>query len=148
MDLLDKLRLCPENKSSVLYENLFKNEIDRNILIKILSEFKPVIIGKENNETMSKIIYCDNSYERRIVHKLSDLFNLYHARHGEWDDSYERTFDWECRCRYCWEEAGRLYYRINGVLISTHPVPMSRKDISHQNKERRLRERLIINSHI
>lgn len=79
-----------------------------------------------------KVILCDNSYERRIVHILAYALGLYHARHGAWDKTYEKNFDWQCKCKLCWEDAGEKYFRIIGVKVSTNPLPLSNKDVTHQ----------------
>src|SRR3989337_2249299 len=131
------LRLCDDLfvrariKDLVLYEEFLREEVDPVILASFLVKCQPVITGA----VKSVVIRCSNTYQRRIIHTIAEIYDLFHARHGEWDSNHERYFDWQCNCRYCWEEAGQQYYRINGVQISSVPIGQSNKDITHRNKE-------------
>jgi hypothetical protein len=81
---------------------------------------------------IEKIVLCENSYQRRLVHILAYALDLYHVRHCEWNDEYKKYFDWQCKCKYCWKEAGEKYFKIIGVKISTTPLKLSNKDYVHQ----------------
>ena len=80
----------------------------------------------------NKIIICKNSYERRFVHILANSLGLYHNRHIEYDKKmFENFFDYQCKCKYCWEIAGKKSLIIN-VKVSTKPPLLSKKDKKHQ----------------
>ena len=73
--------------------------------------------------------------QRRIVHNIAEIYNLDHTRQGEWNTGWDRHFDWECQCKYCWENVGQQHYRIRGVIISSQPLSKCRKDIGHRHQE-------------
>jgi len=60
--------------------------------------------------------------------------NLFHARHGKWNEQYKNNFDWQCQCKFCWQDAGEQYYKIVGVKVSNNPLPLSNRDKSHQRR--------------
>jgi hypothetical protein len=106
---------------SFLNENIVLKDYFYDLLINI----------KNSNET--KIIICKNSYERRFVHILAISLGLYHNRHIEYDKKiFDNFFDYQCKCKYCWEIAGKKSLIIN-VKVSTKPLLLSRKDKKHQN---------------
>jgi hypothetical protein len=122
-----------------------------NEMIQTLSEVEQTFLQENPQLTSSyyrqltgikteSVIYCDNSYERRIVHILAHAMGLHHARHGEWleERKWDDTFDTQCKCRYCWKAQGEKYYRIVGVKVSKNALPLSRKDRANQRKMRNI----------
>jgi hypothetical protein len=103
--------------------------LNENIVLK--DYFYDLLINiKNSNET--KIIICKNSYERRFVHILAISLGLYHSRHIEYDKKmFDNFFDYQCKCKYCWEIARKKSLIIN-VKVSTKPLLLSRKDKKHQ----------------
>jgi hypothetical protein len=137
-DILDELWRQVRDKKLVLCEEFLKNQVNINMLVSMLNKCKHVIRSKLNNIKRYDVIYCNNTYERRIIHNIAEIFGLDHGRHGEWtwNSIQKDCFDWECQCKCCWSEAGKKYYRINGVYISTDPViGTSRKDKIHRRLE-------------
>ena len=105
---------------SFLNENIVLKDYFYDLLLNI----------KNSNETT--IIICKNSYERRFVHILAISLGLYHNRHIECDKKmFDNFFDYQCKCKYCWEIAGKKSLIIN-VKVSTKPLLLSRKDKIHQ----------------
>lgn len=80
-----------------------KDFLNENISLTICYYWQVVSLTEIVRE---KIIYCDNSYERRIVHILAHLMGYHHVRYGEWDENFEEYFDFQCKCKYCWKNAG------------------------------------------
>ena len=108
----DEIKFLTENESLTTY---FFNQLNDVI-----------------NKNEEKIILCKNSYERRFVHILSNALGLYHNRHIERDKKmFDNVFDYQCKCKYCWEIAGKKSLIIN-VKVSPHLLPLSKKDIIHQ----------------
>lgn len=101
-----------------LNENIFLKDYFYNLLLNI----------KNNDET--KIILCKNSYERRFVHILAIKLGLYHSRHGDWNDFFLKTRDYQESINNI---DGQEYYKIVGVKVSTKPLQLSKKDKKHQN---------------
>jgi hypothetical protein len=114
MDItIDSLRKRLQEKNLSEYLQFSQTEVEEALLIKYLDSCRPVIVGIVDHSE----IRCPNSYQRRIVHIIAEAFDLDHVRYGAWNPEYERHFDWECGCKYCWEAAGKQYYRIRGVKI-------------------------------
>jgi len=130
MDInIDILRTRLREKGLLEYVQFLETSVPADVLINYLDQCQPVITGIIDRT----IIQCKNSYQRKIVHIIADAFDLDHARYGDWDPAYKHHFDWECRCRYCWEAAGKNYYSIRGVQISKTPIEnKSRKDTIHR----------------
>jgi len=113
----------PDDELIFLNENIFLKYYFYDILIKI----------KNNNEEQIVNIPCKNSYERRIVHILAKSLGLYHSRYGEWDkNSFNKFFDRQCACKFCWKSAGENWFKIAGVKVANVPIHLSKKDKIHQ----------------
>ncbi len=115
---------------NIINSNLTKNEIDFLNKNKILTNQFLIELMKVKNDCVDKIIICNNSYERRIVHLLSISLNLYHCRYGDWSDEYKRIW------KNTYEKADKIdgleHYKIIGVKVSIKPLNLSKKDKYHQ----------------
>jgi hypothetical protein len=107
--------------------------LEEETIIAILQQLEDVL----NGIILQTFIRCENSYERKITHIIAESFNLKHERIGEWDDIHYKVFDYQCGCRYCWQEAGKKYYRLSGVMITNdfdNILKSTRKNKIHRNQ--------------
>ena len=109
--------------------NLSNDEINFvNTNIPLKNFFYHLLLSIKNNEE-TKVILCNNSYERRFVHILAISLGLYHSRYGDWTDWFKKHRDYQ-------EDIDRIdgqnYYKIIGVKVSTKPLPLSKTDKKHQ----------------
>ena len=108
----------PNSEVNFLNENIFLRDYFYNLLLDI----------KNNNET--KVVLCNNSYERRFVHILAISLGLYHSRYGDWSDFFKKYRDYQENVN---KYDGKEHYKILGVKVSTNPLHLSKKDRRHQN---------------
>jgi hypothetical protein len=107
----------PNDEVNFLNENILLRDYFYNLLLKV----------KNNNET--KVILCNNSYERRFVHILAIGLGLYHSRYGDWSEFFKKYRDFQEKPdKYDAKE----HYKIVGVKVSTNPLQLSKKDKKHQ----------------
>lgn len=112
-----------------MYDNLSSSEIlflNEDILLR--DKYYNILINIKNNDD-TKVVLCNNSYERRIVHILSKELGLYHTRYGDWSDWFKKYRDYQEGVSSI---DGKEHYRIVGVKVSTKPIKLSKKDKIHQ----------------
>ena len=119
-----------ENKKLSEYAYFIKYEVEPQEFYNYFKECSDVIIGFFD----SKVIYCNNTFGRRIVHIIAEAYDCNHVRYRTWTglSKYGDHFDYECRCRYCYEDAGKKYYKIAGVQISKNEIKTTKKDRAHR----------------
>jgi len=108
----------PNSEVNFLNENIFLRDYFYNLLLDI----------KNNDET--KVVLCNNSYERRFVHILSISLGLYHSRYGDWNEKFKKFRDYQEKVDSI---DGQEHYKIVGVKVSTKPLKLSKTDKKHQN---------------
>jgi hypothetical protein len=96
-------------------------------------------------------IGCKNSFERMIVHNLSEERGLYYKRHtsSHFTENRERRVKRYCEehisfcnygrgCRICKDREWHTLHRIpiDAVLVSKVPIELSRKDKIHQKRKK------------
>lgn len=94
---------------------------------------------KENN--LTEIVYCENSIQRKVVHILSHLLCLYHAKYYKWDQSWktDNTLDLQCDCESCKEKKRKKYNcQVLGVTVSTNELKLCQSDKKHQKSYNKL----------
>jgi hypothetical protein len=88
---------------------------------------------KLNN--LEKIITCENSSQRKIVHILSQLLSLNHAKYYKWNQSWKKDFDFQCACKYCYDSVkDKFHCEVLGVKVSTQSLDLCKKDKQQQKR--------------
>ena len=113
-----------------MFNNLCNDEINfLNENICLRDKFYNLLLNIKNNDE-TKIILCENSYERRFVHILSISLGLCHSRYGDWSDLFKKYRDHQENVDSI---DGKEHYKIVGVKVSTKPIHLSKNDKRHQN---------------
>jgi hypothetical protein len=98
----------------------------------------------EEIQNMTKpehIVVCKNGFERKIVHMLCDVLDLYHMKYFERDDSWTKHISCQdLSCTFCYKTAkGMFHCNVIGVKVSSVPLVLYKKDIKHKKQAEKLR---------